>query len=146
MLAAGDTFRAAAVEQLQVWGERNGIPVIAQKQGADSASVLYDALASARARGRIGYMAQKFSLYGNLTVLQNLRFFSSAYNLAGARQRQRIRWALEGFELEPYADTNAGTLPLGFKQRLAFAATLMHEPEILFLDEPTSGVDPLARR
>ncbi len=102
--------------------------------------------ASARARGRIGYMAQKFSLYANLTVAQNLRFFSAAYNLRGRRQRERIRWALEGFELEPYADTNAGTLPLGYKQRLAFAAALMHEPEILFLDEPTSGVDPLARR
>ena len=102
--------------------------------------------ASAQARARIGYMAQKFSLYGNLTVLQNLRFFSSAYNLKGKHQRARIRWALEGFELEGYADTNAGTLPLGFKQRLAFAAALMHEPEILFLDEPTSGVDPLARR
>ncbi|WP_456416753.1 ATP-binding cassette domain-containing protein [Thiolapillus sp.] len=102
--------------------------------------------ASARARGRIGYMAQKFSLYGNLTVAQNLRFFSAAYNLRGQAQRQRIRWALEGFELEPYADTNAGTLPLGYKQRLAFAAALMHEPETLFLDEPTSGVDPLARR
>ncbi len=102
--------------------------------------------ASARARGRIGYMAQKFSLYGNLTVTQNLRFFSAAYNLHGQAQKQRIHWALEGFELEPYADTNAGTLPLGYKQRLAFAAALMHEPEILFLDEPTSGVDPLARR
>lgn len=102
--------------------------------------------ASAKARGRIGYMAQKFSLYGNLTVEQNLRFFSAAYSLGGQQQRQRIGWALEGFELEAYAHTNAGTLPLGYKQRLAFAATLMHEPEILFLDEPTSGVDPLARR
>ncbi len=102
--------------------------------------------ASAKARGRIGYMAQKFSLYGNLTVEQNLHFFSAAYSLRGQQQRQRIHWALEGFELEPYAHTNAGTLPLGYKQRLAFAAALMHEPEILFLDEPTSGVDPLARR
>jgi ABC-2 type transport system ATP-binding protein len=102
--------------------------------------------ASAQARGRIGYMAQKFSLYANLTVAQNLKFFSAAYNLYGRHQQERIRWALEGFELEPYAATNAGTLPLGFKQRLAFAAALMHEPEILFLDEPTSGVDPLARR
>ncbi|WP_456380263.1 ATP-binding cassette domain-containing protein [Thiolapillus sp.] len=102
--------------------------------------------ASARARGRIGYMAQKFSLYGSLTVVQNLRFFSAAYNLRGQEQKRRIHWALEGFELEPYANTNAGTLPLGYKQRLAFAAALMHEPEILFLDEPTSGVDPLARR
>ncbi|BAO45693.1 ATP-binding cassette domain-containing protein [Thiolapillus brandeum] len=102
--------------------------------------------ASARARSRIGYMAQKFSLYANLTVAQNLEFFSAAYNLRGRRQRERIQWALEGFELGPYAGVNAGTLPLGYKQRLAFAAALMHEPEILFLDEPTSGVDPLARR
>jgi ABC-2 type transport system ATP-binding protein len=102
--------------------------------------------ASAKARGRIGYMAQKFSLYGNLTVEQNLRFFSAAYSLGRQQQRQRIGWALEGFGLEAYAHTNAGTLPLGYKQRLAFAAALMHEPEILFLDEPTSGVDPLARR
>ena len=102
--------------------------------------------AAARARARIGYMAQKFSLYGNLTVRQNLRFFAAAYDLHGSRRRRRIQWALEGFELTPYADTNAATLPLGFKQRLAFAAALMHEPEILFLDEPTSGVDPLARR
>ncbi|WP_456448951.1 ATP-binding cassette domain-containing protein [Thiolapillus sp.] len=102
--------------------------------------------ASARARSRIGYMAQKFSLYANLTVAQNLEFFSAAYNLRGSHQRERIKWALQGFELEPYAGTNAGTLPLGYKQRLAFAAALMHEPEILFLDEPTSGVDPLARR
>ncbi len=102
--------------------------------------------AAARARGRIGYMAQKFSLYANLTVAQNLRFFSAAYKLRGSRQQERIEWALDGFELASYADTNAGTLPLGYKQRLAFAAALMHEPEILFLDEPTSGVDPLARR
>ncbi len=102
--------------------------------------------ASARARSRIGYMAQKFSLYANLTVAQNLEFFSAAYNLRGRYQRERIQWALQGFELQPYAGTNAGTLPLGYKQRLAFAAALMHEPEILFLDEPTSGVDPLARR
>ncbi len=102
--------------------------------------------ASARARSRIGYMAQKFSLYANLTVAQNLEFFSAAYNLRGNHQRERIQWALQGFELAPYADVNAGTLPLGYKQRLAFAAALMHEPEILFLDEPTSGVDPLARR
>jgi ABC-2 type transport system ATP-binding protein len=98
------------------------------------------------ARGRIGYMAQRFSLYSNLTVLQNLRFFSSAYGLRGRRQAGRIDWALETFELAPYRDANARDLPLGYKQRLAFATALMHEPEILFLDEPTSGVDPLARR
>jgi ABC-2 type transport system ATP-binding protein len=102
--------------------------------------------AAAPARARIGYMAQKFSLYGDLSVRQNLRFFSSAYGLANARQRQRIDWAVAEFALAPLLDGNAGQLPLGFKQRLALACALMHEPGILFLDEPTSGVDPLARR
>ncbi len=102
--------------------------------------------AAASARGRIGYMAQKFSLYGDLSVAQNLRFFSSAYRLSGARQRARIDWAETEFELGPIRDTTAHELSLGFKQRLALACALMHEPDILFLDEPTSGVDPLARR
>ena len=102
--------------------------------------------AAARARSHIGYMAQKFSLYTNLSVIQNLRFFSSAYGLRNRQQRERLEWALSTFELEDYRDTNAGILPLGYRQRLSFAAALMHEPEILFLDEPTSGVDPLARR
>lgn len=102
--------------------------------------------AAAPARGRIGYMAQKFSLYGDLSVRQNLRFFSSAYKLRNARQRERIDWALAEFDLDAFADAASGDLPLGFKQRLALACALMHEPEILFLDEPTSGVDPLARR
>lgn len=102
--------------------------------------------AAARARGRIGYMSQKFSLYGNLTVQNNLEFFASAYGLAGSHRTARVGWALEQFELTGYAHDDAANLPLGFKQRLALAASLMHEPEILFLDEPTSGVDPLARR
>jgi ABC-2 type transport system ATP-binding protein len=102
--------------------------------------------AAAPARGRIGYMAQKFSLYGDLSVAQNLRFFSSAYRLSGARQRARIDWAETEFELGAMRDATARDLPLGFKQRLALACALMHEPDILFLDEPTSGVDPLARR
>lgn len=101
---------------------------------------------AAKARARIGYMAQRFSLYVNLTVDQNLAFFASAYGLRGARRRERIRWAREGFDLAPYADMASGDLPLGYRQRLAMAAALMHEPDILFLDEPTSGVDPLARR
>lgn len=102
--------------------------------------------AAASARGHIGYMAQKFSLYSHLSVQQNLQFFSSAYGLRRQQQKQRIEWALTTFELESYRNSNAGELPLGFKQRLSFATALMHEPDILFLDEPTSGVDPLARR
>ena len=102
--------------------------------------------ARASARQRIGYVAQKFSLYGQLSVTENLDFFASAYNLRGARKRDRIEWALQQFDLAPLADLAGGNLPGGFKQRLAMAAALLHEPEILFLDEPTSGADPLARR
>jgi len=102
--------------------------------------------AGAAALGRIGYMSQKFSLYGNLTVRQNLEFFSSAYGLGGPAHRERLAWALDELELGPFADVASADLPLGFKQRLALACALMHQPEILFLDEPTSGVDPLARR
>ncbi|MGC9271476.1 ATP-binding cassette domain-containing protein [Acidiphilium sp.] len=102
--------------------------------------------AAPTARGRLGYMAQKFSLYGDLSVIQNLNFFSAAYGLTGARRAARTAWALDEFELAPLRDATSRDLPLGFKQRMALACALMHEPDILFLDEPTSGVDPLARR
>lgn len=102
--------------------------------------------AASTARARIGYMSQKFSLYGNLSVAQNLLFFASAYGLAGAVRQARLDWALAEFELGKNAGQLAGDLSLGYKQRLAMACALMHRPEILFLDEPTSGVDPLARR
>jgi ABC-2 type transport system ATP-binding protein len=102
--------------------------------------------AAAIARARIGYMSQKFSLYSNLSVRQNIDFFASVYGLAGDRLATRIDWALEEFELQPFAGRLSGELSLGYKQRLAMACALMHEPEILFLDEPTSGVDPIARR
>jgi ABC-2 type transport system ATP-binding protein len=101
---------------------------------------------AAAARARIGYMSQKFSLYGNLSVRQNVEFFAGAYGLAGRRRAERVAWALEGFDLAEAADDASAELALGYKQRLAMACALMHEPEILFLDEPTSGVDPLARR
>jgi ABC-2 type transport system ATP-binding protein len=102
--------------------------------------------ATASARARIGYVSQKFSLYGALSVQQNLSFFSAVYGLGNRRRKERMTWALEELELKEYAAMNAGDLPLGYKQRLALACALMHEPSILFLDEPTSGVDPLARR
>jgi ABC-2 type transport system ATP-binding protein len=102
--------------------------------------------APAEARSHIGYMAQRFSLYADLSVTENLTFFSSVYGLRGPAQRERMDWALKEFELTPYASMLPAQLPLGFKQRLALAAALMHRPPILFLDEPTSGVDPLARR
>jgi len=102
--------------------------------------------AAASARERLGYMAQKFSLYRDLSVIQNLSFLASAYGLQGRRRRERLAWALDSFQLRPYRRQTAGLLPLGFQQRLSLAAALLHEPDILFLDEPTSGVDPLARR
>ncbi len=102
--------------------------------------------APADARARIGYMSQKFSLYASLSVAENLRFFSRVYGLSGSRGATRIEWALQEFELRRMADFMSGALSLGYKQRLALACALMHEPEIIFLDEPTSGVDPLARR
>ncbi len=102
--------------------------------------------AAAAARARIGYVSQKFSLYGALSVQQNLSFFAAAYGLENQRKKDRMAWALEELELKEYLRMNAGELPLGYKQRLALACALMHEPSILFLDEPTSGVDPLARR
>ncbi len=102
--------------------------------------------APASARARLGYVAQKFSLYGPLSVTENLEFFASAYGLRGERRRSRIAWAIEQFDLGAHARATSAQLPGGFKQRLAMAAALLHEPEILFLDEPTSGADPLARR
>jgi ABC-2 type transport system ATP-binding protein len=102
--------------------------------------------ASASARARLGYVAQKFSLYGPLSVSENLEFFASAYGLRGERRRERIGWAMEQFELGGHARAASAELPGGYKQRLAMAAALLHEPQILFLDEPTSGADPRARR
>jgi ABC-2 type transport system ATP-binding protein len=102
--------------------------------------------APAAARARIGYMSQRFSLYGNLTLSQNLAFFAGVYGLDRATRRTRLAQTLEEMDLAPYADTASADLALGYKQRLALACALLHQPDILFLDEPTSGVDPLARR
>ncbi|MEF2071139.1 ATP-binding cassette domain-containing protein [Consotaella aegiceratis] len=101
---------------------------------------------AAEARNRLGYMAQKFSLYGDLTIAQNLDFFAGVYGLSRARRRERTALMTELFEFSRHADQAAKDLPLGLKQRLALACALMHEPQALFLDEPTSGVDPITRR
>ncbi len=104
------------------------------------------AVQTSAARNRLGYMAQKFSLYGDLSVAQNLEFFAGVYGLVGMRRRRAVERVTEAFGLQRYMETNAGTLPAGFKQRLALSCAVMHEPPVLFLDEPTSGVDPLTRR
>ena len=98
------------------------------------------------ARQNLGYMAQKFSLFSPLSVLQNLTFFSGIYGLSGQRQKAKIEQMIRVFALRPYLHQKADDLPLGFKQRLALACAIMHSPPILFLDEPTSGVDPVTRR
>ncbi|HFF1653302.1 TPA: ATP-binding cassette domain-containing protein [Providencia rettgeri] len=101
---------------------------------------------SNKVRQHLGYMAQKFSLYGNLKVGQNLKFFSGVYGLHHKKQSAKIQEMVDAFSFKPIINQITDSLPLGYKQRLALACSLMHEPDILFLDEPTSGVDPLTRR
>jgi len=102
--------------------------------------------APGQAKLEIGYMAQKFSLYGLLSVRQNLEFFAGVYGLRGTTRRERIAEMVQTFELDQYLDASPDSLPLGYKQRLALSCALMHRPPVLFLDEPTSGVDPVTRR
>ena len=101
---------------------------------------------SYKARNNIGYMSQKFSLYGDISVIENLRFFAGAYGLQGARKKKKIDDMLDIFTLKKYANSASKDLPLGYKQRLSLACSVMHDPAVLFLDEPTSGVDPITRR
>jgi ABC-2 type transport system ATP-binding protein len=102
--------------------------------------------AGAKVRNSIGYMAQKFSLYGNLGVRDNLEFFSGVYGLHGRKRKEKIEEMVEIFDFKEHLKISANTLPLGLKQRLALACSVMHEPSVLFLDEPTSGVDPITRK
>lgn len=94
----------------------------------------------------IGYMSQKFSLYDDLTVIENLHFFGGIYGLTGSLQKEREQEALEMAELKELRDRITRTLPVGWKQRLALGCAILHRPSVLFLDEPTSGVDPISRR
>lgn len=103
-------------------------------------------LRSAKLRQKIGYMSQKFTLYDDLTILENLQFYSGVYGISPKQRQEKIRWVLSTCGLEKQEHLLTKQLPGGWKQRVAFGASVMHEPEILFLDEPTSGVDVLARK
>lgn len=94
----------------------------------------------------IGYMSQKFSLYNDLTVVENIRFFAGIYGLDGKKYEERKKWVLKVANLENMENVITGSLPGGIKQRLALGTAVIHEPKIIFLDEPTSGVDPISRR
>lgn len=99
-----------------------------------------------KVKTQIGYMSQKFSLYNDLTVEENIRFFAGVYGLAGMKYEERKKWALKVANLEGKEELLTGSLPGGIKQRLALGTAVIHEPKIVFLDEPTSGVDPISRR
>lgn len=97
-------------------------------------------------RQNIGYMSQKFSLYNDLKIIENIRLFAGLYNVPRAQLRERIDWALEMSNLKDKQNMIVGSLPAGWKQRLALGCAVLHKPSIIFLDEPTSGVDPITRR
>jgi ABC-2 type transport system ATP-binding protein len=120
--------------------------LLAPTSGAGSVAGLDLATQGRAIRSRIGYMSQKFSLYGDLTVIENIELFGGLYGVSSARLAERTRWILDMAGLAGRESSVVGPLPLGWRQRLALGCAVLHEPRVLFLDEPTSGVDPLARR
>jgi ABC-2 type transport system ATP-binding protein len=120
--------------------------LIAPTSGSGQVAGLDLATDAAAIRSRIGYMSQKFSLYGDLTVLENIELFGGLYGVTGSRLAERTRWIIAMAGLDGRENAVVGPLPLGWRQRLALGCAILHEPRILFLDEPTSGVDPVARR
>jgi len=120
--------------------------LLAPTAGSASVDGFDVATQAAEIKRRVGYMSQKFSLYGDLTVAENLRFWGGTYGLFGTRMRDRLRWAVATAELEQQRDLLVRDLPGGYRQRLALVAALLHDPPVIFLDEPTGGVDPAARR
>ena len=95
---------------------------------------------------RIGYMSQRFALYDDLTIRENMTFYGGVYGLSSRSLKERIRASLHQLNIDHLADERVGRLPLGWKQKIAFSVALLHEPEVVFLDEPTGGVDPVTRR
>lgn len=122
------------------------IGISSPTEGGASVAGFDIAAQSEEVKKRIGYMSQKFSLYEDIPVIENIRFFGGIYGLRRAALKEKSQQLLDTLEMGPYAKTLVKDLPLGWKQKLAFSIAILHEPKIVFLDEPTGGVDPITRR